>query len=260
MKIKTFSQSKNAGKPAGAKTDCRGSPAGKNAGCMICGKPLVYRAKSEPMACGICRQVSLANAVCEDGHYVCDACHICAGSEILRFLAASREKDPLALLEAVFRQPPVHLHGPEHHGIVPCVLLTAYHNCGGALDLPAALAEAWKRGGRVPGGVCGNWGVCGAAAGAGIFASVVAGSNPLNAAVWHLPQQLAAKCLEGIAACGGPRCCKRTSRTAVETAAAFAKAHFGVDMPCARGPCGYFEKNRECILDRCPYYGIEQER
>ena len=29
--------------------------------------------------------------------------------------------------------PDVHLHGPEHHGVVPCVLLTAYRNCGGAL-------------------------------------------------------------------------------------------------------------------------------
>mgnify|MGYP002869165356 CR=1 FL=1 len=64
--------------------------------------------------------------------------------------------------------PQVHMHGPEHHGIVPCVLLTAYRNNGGEVDLPSSLREAVRRAKQVPGGTCGYWGACGAAIGAGI--------------------------------------------------------------------------------------------
>lgn len=63
---------------------------------------------------------------------------------------------------------------------MPCVLLTAYKNCGGDIRLPASLSEAWKRGKKVPGGACGFLGVCGAAAGTGIFISILTGDTPLS--------------------------------------------------------------------------------
>lgn len=115
------------------------------------------------------------------GHFVCDDCHSGGGAALLAFLQDSRERDPVKLFLNACALPGVHMHGPEHHGIVPCVLLTACANCGLELDLPAALAEAWARGKRLPGGSCGALGVCGAAAGAGIFASIACGASPLAA-------------------------------------------------------------------------------
>ena len=41
--------------------------------------------------------------------------------------------------------PSVHMHGPEHHAIVPCVLLTAFRNNGEHMDYDAALSEICKR-------------------------------------------------------------------------------------------------------------------
>ena len=107
------------------------------------------------------------------------------------------------------------MHGPEHHVIVPCVLLTAYRNNGGGIELEKALREAVRRASQVPGGACGYWGVCGAAAGAGIYLSILLGSNPVHKDAWPIPQRLVSDCLRAIADVGGPRCCKRTGRLAI---------------------------------------------
>lgn len=222
--------------------------------CAVCGSPLVYFDSERPMECVICHRIKRANAACESGHFVCDECHSGGGTAIMTFLQQSAEKDPIALLHAVFRMENVHLHGPEHHSIVPCVLLTAYRNCGGKLDYDRLLPEAWKRGQKIPGGSCGYLGVCGAAAGAGIFASIVSGATPLNGEAWAVSQKLTAACLEANAAIGGPRCCKRTTRLAVEQAAAFSEREFGVAMPVSRPVCAYPAQNHECIRERCPFF------
>ena len=222
--------------------------------CAICGKPLVYFTEEKLLECGICHQIKPANATCEDGHFVCDECHSEGGTAVLSLLLHSSEKDPIALFLQVAELNDVHLHGPEHHSIVPCVLLTAYHNCGGELDLEKALPEAWKRGQKMSGGSCGFLGVCGAAAGAGIFASIVSGATPLTVKQWSVPQRLTAKCLERMTEIGGPRCCKRTGRIAIECAAAFSETEFGISMPCSRPGCLYSPKNTECIGERCPFF------
>lgn len=56
----------------------------------------------------------------------------------------STEKDALLLLEKIMDLPSVHMHGPEHHAIVPCVLLTAFRNNGEHMDYDAALSEICK--------------------------------------------------------------------------------------------------------------------
>ena len=223
--------------------------------CMLCGKPLVYSLEARPMRCSICGEEKLSSCACEDGHFVCDVCHS-AGLDVffVPYLLQSREKDPLRLLEEVMLLPQVHLHGPEHHAIVPCVLLTAFHNNGGGNDLRSGLSAALQRGREVPGGTCGYWGVCGAAAGAGIYWRVLTGSNPLNSEVWGEPMQLVARCLARIAERGGPRCCKRTSRLAIREAAAFTAEKRGIAMPLAEIRCRYYKDNRECIGPGCPFF------
>ena len=232
--------------------------AGNKENCLLCGKPLVYYKAARTLRCAICGEEKSANAACEAGHFVCDECHRGGGAEILNFLGASDEKDPVKLFLQVCQMQQVHMHGPEHHSILPCVLLTAYRNCGGDIELSAALREAWERGKKVPGGACGFLGVCGSAVGAGIFASILHGSTPLSAEVWHKPQQLSAKVLQRLSDVGGPRCCKRNGRLAIETAAEYAKVHFGVEMPLSRPACTFCAQNAECIQLRCPFFAVKK--
>ena len=242
---------------------CQPSPAAAGAehktDCLLCGKPLVYFKETRPLRCAVCGKEAQANCACEDGHFVCDSCH--AASSIAFFvplLLAGREWDPLALFEQVVALRQVHMHGPEHHVIVPCVLLAAYRNNGGEIDLEKALREAVRRASQVPGGACGYWGVCGAAAGAGIYMSILLGSNPVHKEAWPIPQRLVADCLNAIADTGGPRCCKRTGRLAITRAAAFTEEVLGVEMPLGKVACRYFRQNRECLLRGCPYFPVPQ--
>jgi len=266
-------------------------------GCLVCGKPLVYYFTSDLRTCALCGGEFEALTVCEDGHYVCDKCHASAAPQFLEILRNSDERDPGKLFRQIMALEEVHMHGPEHHPIVAGIMLTVYRNNGGGIDLAAALDEAAVRGGQVPGGTCGAWGACGAAIGAGIYASILTGSSPLpagqsegpagstqppgskssllpagqsegpddvasgsaraysaDADAWSISQKLTADCLERIAAVGGPRCCKRTSRIAIETAVDFTKERYGIEIPLEDFPCGFFRENKECIFGRCPYF------
>ena len=226
-----------------------------NTGCLVCGKPIVYSADSAVVTCHLCGKQYETNAICEVGHYVCDKCHSSSQPDYLKLLRSSGEKDAAVLFRQVVELKSVHMHGPEHHSIVPCVMLTAYRNNGGAIDLNAALETATKRGAKLPGGTCGYWGACGAAIGAGIYAAIILGSSPLNTGVWSAPQQLTALCLSRIAELGGPRCCKRTSLISIETAAQFTQEQTGVTIPAELLTCSYSGRNRECIRTMCPYFG-----
>ena len=235
-------------------------PVGRFSGCLLCGKPLVYEQTAVLRKCAVCGEEKLSECVCEDGHFVCDACHT-AGLDVffVPYLLQSEERDPQLLLEQVMALPQVHMHGPEHHIIVPCVLLTAFHNCGGGNDLRRDLSAALKRAKQVPGGACGYWGVCGAAAGAGIYMSILVDSSPVNAAAWPIAQQLVSRCLMRNAECGGARCCKRTSRLAIHEAVRFTSELLGVEMPESTPVCTYMRENRECIGRACPFFPGKRE-
>ncbi len=224
-------------------------------GCIICGKDLVYADQAKSRPCSICGEVFITRVYCEDGHFVCDACHSASKSDVKWFLRCTEEKDPIKILHHIFEMEKVHMHGPEHHSIVPGVLLAAYRNNGGKIDFENALELAFERGSEVPGGFCGYWGVCGAAVGAGIYASIVLDGSPLREETWYIPQTVTARSLEAIAAVRGPRCCKRTSRLAIETAGEWTKEFLGISMPISHPTCTYYNRNRECLHGDCPFFG-----
>lgn len=236
------------------KPGCCPADPGMGENCMLCGRPLVYFKEIKKLRCSICGKLCDANASCEDGHFVCDDCHSGGGAPILARLLVSREKDPIALYLDICSMAQVHMHGPENHSIIPCVLITAYHNNGGKIDFESCLNEAWNRGRKIPGGACGFLGVCGASVGAGIFASIVCEATPLSAQLWHIPQELTMKVLSRITELKGPRCCKRTGRLAIEAAAEHVRERYGIDMPLSSPACVFSPRNRECIAERCPYY------
>ena len=150
--------------------------------------------------------------------------------------------------------PSCHMHGPEHHIMVGCALLTAYRNAGGDVDLHTALAEMHKRAKQVPGGACGFWGCCGAGVSAGIFVSIITGATPLKKQEWALANLMTSKALERIANCGGPRCCKRDSFLAISAAVDFVKENLGIQMELPeRILCGLSPLNNECLGKDCPF-------
>lgn len=228
----------------------------KEGACLICGKPLIYFETAKELECQICHQKFKTYASCEDGHFVCDACHEERGVQvILSHCEKSEKKDPIAIMMEIMEDPYIYMHGPEHHILVGAALLTAYKNCGGELDFPAALAEMKERGSRYPGGSCGLWGCCGAAVSTGMYMSILTKATPLTGKSWGLANAVTAQALKEIAALGGPRCCKRNSFTAARAAALFTKEHLGIAMELPETiRCGFSPENKQCLKNHCPYH------
>jgi hypothetical protein len=96
-------------------------------------------------------------------------------------------KDPFELAKIIMNNVKVPMHGPEHHFIIPAVLLAAYYNVKGDLsEKRRKIKEARRRSSNVLGGFCGFYGDCGAAVGTGIFMSLITESTPLSVAEWRL--------------------------------------------------------------------------
>ena len=178
-------------------------------------------------------------------------------------LAGFDEKvSPLTLFEQVWENETFPMHCPEHHYLMPAVLLTVYRrlkNDDKAL-LEKTLKTAEERAHNVLPGFCGWYGACGAAVGSGIFLSLLTDTSPYSADTWGKVNLLTSECLRDIAQIGGPRCCKRVCFTALKTTAAFMKTHFSLDIgefPDIR--CTYHNRNAECRRTSCPYYREDGE-
>ncbi len=234
----------------------RGRMAKHATGCLICGEELVYLEQAETQTCVYCGQEQVADARCILGHYVCDACHRAGANDLIeRFCASTTLADPLEMAVVLMKHPTVHIHGPEHHFLVPAVLLAAYYNQQGSGEKAAKIRQARKRSETVAGGSCGFFGNCGAGVGTGIFISLITGATPLSKKEWQLSNRMTAECLLTIAEHGGPRCCKRDTYLALLAAKRFLHENFAIEIEMNETiVCQFFGMNRECLKQDCPFF------
>lgn len=227
--------------------------------CMICGKELVYQEEYKEVECAYCHNKFKSNVTCSDGHYICDTCHsMDAVSLIENYCKTTNKTNPMEMAVELMKNPAINIHGPEHHFLVPAVLLTSYYNQLNKEDEKVKkLAVAKMRAKDVKGGFCGYYGNCGAAVGTGIYVSIISGSSPLSKEPWSLANLMTGTALIRMAKIGGPRCCKRNSFTAIMEAAKFTEEHFNVklfDYENYNPICSFNKENRECLKTKCPYY------
>ncbi len=228
-------------------------------GCLICGKDLKYSDKDKQVKCFYCRNTFETNVTCIDDHYVCDSCHSLSGNELIfKTCINSKEKDPLKLAFRLMKNPKIKMHGPEHHYLVPAVLITTYYNNLEKYNKKEeGLIKAKKRSEKILGGFCGSHGVCGAAVGNGIFISIITNANPLSEKEWKISNKITANSLEKIAYYGGPRCCKRNTLLAIIGAVSFLKEKMDVKIPIDKNIlCEFSGLNKECIKEKCPFYPL----
>jgi hypothetical protein len=227
--------------------------------CGVCGRPLIYGTEEIAATCSFCGDAFPAMIYCPDGHYICDGCHQRGAEEVVReVLAKATTSVPVEILEAAMAHPSVPMHGPDHHAMVPAILVTAAKNAGAAMP-EGAVEKALERGSKVPGGWCGFYGACGAAVGVGIAVSVLTEATPLTGDTRSLAIQ-ATSCALARIADRGPRCCKRASRKALEAAVEFLRDRLGINLGNSRDvKCLYVERNGECVREECAYYEKEEK-
>lgn len=225
-------------------------------GCLICGQELNYNKEPVHAKCIYCGQETETLIICPNEHFICDDCHRKdALKAIENICISSTSTDPIALANQIMQIDYIHMHGPEHHALVPAVLTTAYKNKTGQLA-DKHIVMAIQRGSQVQGGMCGNFGACGAGIGTGIALSVINGTTPLALEDWGIANQMTAKALQAIGQKGGPRCCKRCTWTAIEAAVEFIKDKTGIplDIYETSGQCNHYHRNKQCQGSKCSYF------
>ena len=224
-------------------------------GCMVCGAGLEYLETAVADRCHYCGRELPTSARCAEGHFVCDACHAGDAVEVIRAVcAASTERDMVALLRCIREHPSVPVHGPEHHVLVPAVIVAAARNAGLPLG-DEHLETAIARGKTIAGGACAFMGACGAAIGVGTGFATILAANPYQGGRRQEVQQLVGRALARVASLEAARCCQRDCWLALQEASDSSEALLGVHLPAAEPlVCSQVSANRECLGRECPLF------
>ncbi len=166
----------------------------------------------------------------------------------------SKETNPIKLFYQIACKDFVRIHGPEHHFLDGACLLTAFYNAGGEIDLSAGLKQIAKESQKMPGAMCGYWGVCGAVTSVGAALSVIDQTGPLSASDWGEHMQCTSNALSCLSKTGGPRCCKRDAFFAMTTAVSYINEHYEVQLPISEIKCVFHHRNEQCLKDACPFF------
>jgi hypothetical protein len=220
--------------------------------CMACGKPLVYETRPVPVQCYYCHTETETCVTCEAGHFVCDICHQKEGLAVIRRICLQTEKtDMIDLLVEIRSHQAIPMHGPEHHAMLPGIILAVAGNSG--LDVSEKdILTGIDRGAKVPGGSCGFMGTCGAATGVGIGFAVLFKATPLTPKPRQQAQSATARVLGLIAKTKAGRCCQRETYIALQevtriTAEIFEKPLLSAGVLA----CSQYKTNRECVRKQC---------
>lgn len=167
----------------------------------------------------------------------------------------SGSDNPITIAKSVMDKDFVSMHGPEHHFLDGAAFLMAYKNAGGEIDIDAAITELAERTVKMPGAMCGLWGICGSATAVGAALSIIHGTRPISDDEYYKEHmKLTSLVISKMSEIGGPRCCKRNAFISLSTGAEFVSERYGIRMDNSNDGCRYSDNNEQCIKERCPYF------
>ena len=175
---------------------------------------------------------------------------------IIKDIKLEEGVNPTHIFRRIAQKEYVSMHGPEHHILDGASILVAYKNAGGNIDLDNALNKLMYEGLRMPGAMCGLWGICGAITSVGAALAIIDGTGPLSTdGTWGDHMQFTSDAIVELGKINGPRCCKRDAMIAFKNGIEYVNSHYGVTLEAEDVKCEYSGKNEQCIKERCPYYG-----
>lgn len=178
---------------------------------------------------------------------------------IIRDIKQETSCSPTEIFVHIASRGYMNMHGPEHHILDGACILAAYKNAGGQLDLDAALEKLRYEGLRMPGAMCGLWGICGAITSIGAALAIIDGTGPLSTdGTWGNHMAFTAAAIGELGEINGPRCCKRDAMVAFKNAITYINAHYPVKLEWAQPVCQYSHINAQCIHERCPFFPKEK--
>lgn len=223
--------------------------------CVVCGKTL-HETEGDFLSCSYCGQDEKSDFTCEDGHFVCESCRTCTPTEIIqRTCMATPSDDPLFLANLLMHHPAIPMSGPEHHLLVPALLLAVARNAGYEITLDSRLHHAVKRATRFRLGSCASIGACGAAMGVAIAVSLLIGADYTKPKERKSVLRASASALTAVASLPAPRCCKASVYSSLSVGTAYLRQELKLRVSSVLYPtCQFQEYNPECVGEECPYF------
>lgn len=174
---------------------------------------------------------------------------------IKNILLESKENKPILLLNKIMKEDFVNIHGPEHHFIDGACFMVCLHNNGLEFDLEKSLNILEERSIKMPGAMCGYWGVCGSVASFGAVFSIIDETGPLSCSIdYSFHMEYTSKVLSKMSEIGGPRCCKRNAYLSLIEAINYANIHYNLNIKMDKIVCEFSIFNKECLKTKCPFY------
>ena len=174
---------------------------------------------------------------------------------IVKDIKKEQGTNPVLIFKNIAEQEYVSIHGPEHHILDGASLLVAYNNAGGEIDIDQALDRLISEGLRMPGAMCGLWGICGAITSIGAALAIIDVTSPLSTdGPWGNHMQFPSKAIGELGAITGPRCCTRDAMIAFKNGIDYVNDHYDVILQYEQMKCEFTERNEQCIKERCPFH------
>lgn len=164
-------------------------------------------------------------------------------------------KNPILIVKEIMHKDYINMHGPEHHFLDGAAFMVAYKNAGGNIDLENSLKMLKERAIKMPGAMCGHWGVCGSTTSLGATLSIINNVSPLSDSKYYMEDmEYTSSVINTMAKIGGPRCCKRNAFLSISNAVKFVKEKYNVEMELDVIECEFSSFNKQCIGTKCPFY------
>ena len=158
---------------------------------------------------------------------------------IIRDIKEETGINPIKIFKTIAHKDYISMHGPEHHMLDGASLLVAYKNAGN----------------KMPGAMCGLWGVCGAVTSIGAALAIIDKTGPLSTdGSWGDHMSFTAKATETLGNINGPRCCKRDAMLAFRNAVEYINKRYNTQLEYEEQKCEFSGMNVQCIKQRCPFY------
>ena len=139
--------------------------------------------------------------------------------------------------------------------ITPIVRYDSVELGYGNINLDEALEKLFYEGLRMPGAMCGLWGVCGAVTSIGAALSIIDGTGPLSDdGTWGNHMAFTSAALSELGQINGPRCCKRDAMIAFKNGIEYVNEHYDVKLEYDEQECEFYPQNQQCIKEKCPFY------
>lgn len=164
-------------------------------------------------------------------------------------------KNSIEIARNIMHKDFISIHGPEHHFLDGAAFLVAYKNAGGEIDIEKALDTLASRALKMPGAMCGFWGMCGSAASIGASLAIINGTVPLSDNGYYKDNmEYTSSVIQKMSLIGGPRCCKRNAFISINAGVDYVRKKYGIKMDTSDVTCEFSKLNSQCIGDRCPFH------